>query len=67
MSAVAELSEEGLTLLMAAVRLARDEQIRTVAALRSRLLGLFPGSEEQVGEALLTWANYERAKGMDAR
>lgn len=67
MGAVAELSEEGLGLLMSAVRLAKDEQIRTVAALRSRLLRLFPGQDKPIEEALVTWANYERSKREDGR
>lgn len=64
-SGVGELSQAGLDVLMTAVRVARDEQIRTVAALKARLSGLFPGQDSAIHEALVTWAEYEKSKRHD--
>jgi hypothetical protein len=45
-------------ILQQAVQLARDEQIKTVSALRARLLQLYPGEDTAVAEALDVWAGY---------
>ncbi len=50
------MSEEAFEILRAAVTLAKNEQIRTVSALRSRLLQIFPGKEAQADEAIQCWA-----------
>lgn len=44
-----------------AVNLARSEQIRTVAALKSRL-GQYDYKPETINEAVTYWANYEKGK-----
>lgn len=52
------MSDEVFDILRAAVTLAKNEQINTVEALRSRLLQLFPNKEAQTEEAILCWAQY---------
>lgn len=52
------MSDEAFSILRAAVTLAKNEQIRTVAELRSHLLHLFPNKEAQTEEAILCWAQY---------
>lgn len=52
------MSDEAFDVLRAAVTLAKNEQIRTVAALRSRLHQLFPNKEAQAEEAILYWAQH---------
>jgi hypothetical protein len=47
-----------------AVNLARGEQLRTVAALRSRLTQ-HGWSKETIQKALVQWANYERGKSVN--
>ena len=44
-------------ILRCAVRIARDEQIKKVNALRSRLETMFPASDQDIDMALTTWAN----------
>jgi len=57
------MTELSFEILRTAVTLAKTEQIRTVASLRSRLLQLYPGKEADVAEALGAWAEYVRSKG----
>jgi hypothetical protein len=45
-------------ILRTAVRVARDEQIRTLKALRARLATLFPDAPDQRDAAIKTWAEY---------
>lgn len=52
------MNDETFNILRAAVTLAKNEQICTVSALRSRLLQLFPDKEAQTEEAILCWAQY---------
>ena len=54
------LTNGGFEMLRAAVRVARDQQIRHVAGLRMILEALW---EADISAALQTWANYERSKG----
>jgi hypothetical protein len=49
-------------MLRAAVNLARQAQVRSLASLKRRLAELFPGREESIDRALQFWANYEASK-----
>jgi hypothetical protein len=51
-----------LDILFAAVRIARGGQIRTVKALRARLLAIWPKKPKSITAALKYWAEYEAAK-----
>lgn len=53
-----QFSDDALAIMMTAVRIARDEQIRTVSILRSRLLQRYPGKDADIKAALDQWANY---------
>jgi len=53
-------------ILRAAVTVAKNEQIRTVAKLRARLLELYPGKVDEVKEALVCWANYVKKTNCSA-
>lgn len=55
------MTEDAYQAPRAAVNLARNEQVRNVAALKSRLRQM-GHSDEATREAIKTWANYERAK-----
>lgn len=55
-----ELSDVALEILMTAVRISRDEQIRRVAELRSRLAQRYPSNEANIEAAIIRWANYEK-------
>jgi hypothetical protein len=55
------MTDDTYQALRDAVNLARFEQIRTVAALRSRL-SQRGWPEQTVNEAIQAWANYERSK-----
>ena len=58
-SSAGELCETIQSLVFDAVRLARDESIATVAALRKRVLQFRPDvTEAQVSQALAVWARY---------
>ena len=46
------------TILCNAVQLAKDEQIRLVTVLRSRLAAHHPGQESLIDAAIALWANY---------
>ena len=56
-------SERGADILMTAVRVARDQQITTLAALKQRLQDIFPGEEDGVEWALSAWRAYEVRRG----
>lgn len=45
-------------ILRAAVRVARDEQIRRLSGLRSRLAQLYPEAPDQCEAAIKAWAQY---------
>lgn len=47
-------------ILQAAVRIARNEQIRTIATLRARLTSLYPGQGDQCDVAISEWARLAR-------
>lgn len=54
-----ELSDQSAEILMAAVRLARNESILRVSKLRARLLDEFPkATDKDVTAALTYWATY---------
>jgi hypothetical protein len=57
-------SPKQLDILSDAVRLVRDRQIRTVAALRADLLEIYPGRDDDIRAALMLWAREEAAKRM---
>lgn len=62
-----ELSALAFDILVSAVNLARNKQIRTVAVLRQQLSQHFPqASTEDVGQALRFWARRNRETGADA-
>ena len=48
-------------ILQSAVNLARNEQIRTVEKLKSRLLDLYPDEEDAVKQAIGFWAKQTRS------
>lgn len=64
---VTELTPLQLDILFAAVRIARGDQIRTVKALKARLLAIWPKKPKSINAALEYWANYEAAKPRSAR
>lgn len=57
-----ELTPLQLDILFAAVRIARGDQMRTVKALRARLLAIWPKKPKSITAALKYWAEYEAAK-----
>jgi nucleoid DNA-binding protein len=57
-----ELTPLQLDILFAAVRIARGDQIRTVKALKARLLQIWPKKPKSITVALKYWAKYETAK-----
>lgn len=58
------LSDEAYPILQDAVRIVKERNIRTVAALRKDLSELYPGQEDDIREALMFWAHYEKSKRM---
>lgn len=56
-----EFTERAFGILQSAVRIARDEQIRTLVRLRQRLNAIFPNEEATIEIALAKWAEYEVA------
>lgn len=62
-----ELTPLQLDILFAAVRIARDDNIRTVKALTARLKAIWPKKPKSIQAALTYWANYEAAKPRNAR
>lgn len=57
-----ELTPLQLDILFAAVRIARDENVRTLKVLKARLLKLWPKKPKSISVALTYWANYEATK-----
>lgn len=55
------LSEQGFGMLRMAVGVARNEQIRSVPALRARLGSLCPGEGRAISEALSAWSEHVQA------
>lgn len=56
--AVLELNETGFEILRAAVRIARDGNVKRLEDLRSRLAEIYPDDKAQIEVALSTWAKY---------
>lgn len=52
------MTSEVFDILRAAVTIAKNDQIRTVDALRKRLLELYPGKDAAVSEAFEAWPDY---------
>ena len=59
MAAPAAATELNFEILVSAVTLAKEHQVRTVAMLRSMLARRFPGRDTEVDGALRHWAEYE--------
>ena len=59
--ATQSLSADELVILQQAVQVAKDEQIKSVDALRGRLLAFYPGRETMVDATLARWAEYATA------
>lgn len=57
------MTEEALIILQTAVTLAKNEQIRRLARLKTRLLEYYPKSPAAIEEALKAWSEYVRNKG----
>ncbi len=53
-----ELTDLQFRILHSAVTLAKNEDIRSLASLRLRLLKLYPGKPKNIAKALKFWANY---------
>ena len=51
-----EMTDSVLRILMSAVTVARNEQIRTVQSLKQRLTHLYPGRDAEIDEAISEWA-----------
>lgn len=60
--ALTQLTQLQLDILFTAVRIARDENVRNVRALTSRLKTIWPNKPKSICAALTYWANYEAAK-----
>ena len=60
--ALTQLTQLQLDILLTAVRIARDENVRNVGALTSRLKTIWPKKPKSICAALTYWANYEAAK-----
>ena len=61
-----ELTQLQLDILLTAVRLARDENLRNVGALTSRLKNIWPKKPKSIRVAITYWANYEVSKPRSA-
>ena len=57
-----EVTKLQLEILFAAVRIARDENVRTLKVLKARLLRLWPKKPKSISVVLTYWANYEATK-----
>jgi hypothetical protein len=57
-----DLTPLQLDILFAAVQIARGDQIRTVKALKARLLQIWPKKPKSITVALKYWSKYETAK-----
>lgn len=59
-----ELPEGAFDILVAAVNVARNEQVRSVASLKLRLASLFPKAlETDIDSTLRYWARHMQATG----
>lgn len=61
-----ELSPSGFEVLQAAVRVARDMQIKTLQLLREQLGRLFPARSDDIEQAIAYWAAHVRRTGLGA-
>lgn len=59
------MNHHELTTLQTAVRLAREEQIGSVNLLRRKMVEAGHAPED-IDQALMTWANYEQGKRIQA-
>lgn len=57
------LTDLQFVILQAAVTLVKNEQIKRLSVLRSRLRQLFPNKPKNIERALTYWANYLVSKG----
>lgn len=57
-----ELTDLQLTILMAAVRIARNDNVRTLPALQRKLSVIWPKKPRSIRRALKYWADYEVSK-----
>lgn len=57
-----EVTKLQLEILFSAVRIARDENVRSLKALQARLLAIWPKKPKSIKAALRIWANHEVAK-----
>jgi hypothetical protein len=56
-----EIDEATFDMLRRAVRMAREHQLGSVAALRAKLVAEHPGDEPVIERALVAWASREAA------
>lgn len=56
------MSDQAYAMLIAAVNLAKSEQICSLKALKARMLREHPESEADIDSALRFWAQYEQGK-----
>lgn len=54
------MTDETVEIIRAAVRLAKNEQIKRLSTLRARLLDIYPGKDGAIEEALAAWARYAK-------
>lgn len=59
-----ELSESEFEVLSAAVRQARDLQIKSLKSLRERLVTMFPGRLQDIEQAIGYWRAEVRRQGL---
>ena len=59
-----ELSESGFEVLRAAVRQARDRQIKSLKSLQERLAVMFPGRSQDIEQAIGYWRAEVRLQGL---
>ncbi|MCY1165276.1 hypothetical protein D9M73_51790 [compost metagenome] len=59
-----ELSPTGFEVLQAAVRIARDKQIKTLQSLREHLGTLFPARGGDIDQAVAYWAAHVQRTGV---
>jgi len=57
------LTDLQFVILQAAVALVKNEQIKRLTTLRTRLRQLFPNKPKNIEKALAYWANYLVSKG----
>jgi hypothetical protein len=61
---VPELSPTGFEVLQVAVRVARDQQIKTLLSLRANLGRLFPSRADDIDQAIAYWAAHVQRTGV---